>query len=130
MLHKPTKASLSRCGVCVNVCADPWLDKHHPDRLGETLRRILPILIAMRDKAKEFGEHATVGVLWDFCSLPQGIRTPELEVRFKKGLYGINEVRSVPACASRAFYRLSRVCACVVSVPDSGMRTRSRRCFW
>ena len=114
----------------MNVCADPWLDKHHPDRLGETLRRILPILIAMRDKAKESGEHATVGVLWDFCSLPQGIRTPELLARFKKGLYAINEVRSVPACASRAFHCASRVRACVVSVPDSGMRTRSPRCFW
>ena len=114
----------------MNVCADPWLDKHHPDRLGETLRRILPILIAMRDRAKEYGEHATVGVLWDFCSLPQGIRSPELEVRFKKGLYAINEVRSVPARASRAFHRPSRVRVCVVSFPDSGMRTRSRRCSW
>ena len=114
--------------MCVSVCADPWLDKHHPDRLGETLRRILPILIAMRDKAKEYGEHATVGVLWDFCSLPQGIRTPELEARFKKGLYAINEVRIVPACASRAFHCASRVRACVL--PGSGMHTRSRQRFW
>ena len=114
----------------MNVCADPWLDKHHPDRFGETLRRILPILIAMRDKAKQFGEHATVGVLWDFCSLPQGIRTPELEVRFKKGLYAINEVRSVPALRLACLpLRLTSACVCGV-VPDSGMRTRSRRCFW
>ena len=66
---------------------DPWLDKEHPDRLGETLRRILPILRACRDKAREFGEHATVGVLWDYLSLPQGADRTEAELaRFGKGL--------------------------------------------
>jgi len=56
------------------------------------LRRILPVLRACQERAKRFGEHATVGVLWDFISLPQGLdRTDEEQARFTKGLYAINE---------------------------------------
>ena len=55
----------------VLVLSYPWLDREHPDRLGEQLRKIVPILKAMLVQAKEYGEHATIGVLWDYCSLPQ-----------------------------------------------------------
>ena len=49
----------------VLVLSYPWLDKAHPDRLGETLRRILPVLRALLAKAAEYGTHCTIGVLWE-----------------------------------------------------------------
>ena len=28
-------------------------------------------VVTLLERAKEYGEHATIGVLWDYCSLPQ-----------------------------------------------------------
>jgi hypothetical protein len=76
------------CGVMpILVLSYPWLDSHHPDKHGATLRRILPILRACRDQALRFGEHATFGVFWDYMSLPQEPnRTSTEYVRYKNGL--------------------------------------------
>ena len=38
-------------GVPILVLSYPWLDRHHPDKLGATLQRILPILRACREEA-------------------------------------------------------------------------------
>jgi hypothetical protein len=54
------------------VLSYPWLDRHHPDKHGATLRRILPILRACRNAAHESSVHCTFGVFWDYMSLPQG----------------------------------------------------------
>ena len=77
----------------VLVLSYPWLDTDHPDRFGDTLRRILPILKAcLKESQAQGGKHATFGVLWDFMSLPQGAdRTPEMLERFEKALGSINE---------------------------------------
>ena len=75
----------------VIVLSYPWLDKEHPDRLGEQLRRLLPVLQAVHGEARRYGTHATAAVLWDFMSLPQGSDRSEAELaRFKAGLRGIN----------------------------------------
>jgi len=69
-----------------------WLDADHPDALGETLRRVKPFLEAMVKYAtKNSGKHATIGVMWDFVSLPQRPRDQTEEERFKCGLKRINE---------------------------------------
>lgn len=76
----------------VLVISHPRLDAHHPDRLGVTLRRILPVLIACWNKARRFGKHATVGVLFEFMSLPQGPdRTPAEQARFDAAQFSIHE---------------------------------------
>ena len=56
------------------VLSYPWLDFDHPDKLGEQLARVVPILNVMLNFCG--GEEFTVGVLWDYCSLPQPKRTP------------------------------------------------------
>ena len=55
----------------VLVISSPWLDRHHPDSHGAILRRILPILRAVREQAERYSRHGTVGVFWDYVSLPQ-----------------------------------------------------------
>ena len=83
-----------RLTLCVHACAAqvlsyPWLDANHPDGLGEHLRRLQPILTAMLSGCAS--EHATVGVMIDFCSLPQRPRVSEAEeATFKRALKGIN----------------------------------------
>jgi len=62
----------------------PWLDREHPDRMGEMLRRVAPILRAML--ATVASEHGTVGVMWDFASLPQHPRSADESARFYRGL--------------------------------------------
>jgi hypothetical protein len=67
--------SLSVC-VCVRACLQTFPGPRHgqhPDEFGETLRLILPILIACKKKAMLYAKHATVGVLWDFMSVPSGV---------------------------------------------------------
>lgn len=74
----------------------PWLDWFHPDRCGEQLARIAPILQKFLD---EPGCHSeldncplTVGVLWDWASLPQRpYGSNDEEKRFKMGLQCINQ---------------------------------------
>ena len=85
------------------VLSYPWLDRHHPDKHGATLRRILPILRACREQAlkpphggdRGGGVHCTFGVFWDYMSLPQGADRSEAEyARFKQGL------ATMAACAA------------------------------
>lgn len=79
------------------VLSYPWLDCHHPDRLGETLRCLLPIFESLLAKARETNPHGTVGVVMDFMSLPQKPFGSLAEgTRFKKGLYQINEWYAQP----------------------------------
>ena len=68
----------------VLVLSYPWLDGDHPDTRGEQLARIVPILQHML--AFCGGDEFTVGVLWDYCSLPQPARTPSQQTRFELGL--------------------------------------------
>jgi hypothetical protein len=72
----------------VLVLSYPWLDKEHPDRLGEQLRRVAPFLRALLSACAS--EHGTVGVMWDFCSLPQAPRTADESDRFRRGLRRMN----------------------------------------
>ena len=75
----------------VLVLSYPWLDAVHPDREGEQLRRLLPILKAMVAKAKRYAAHGTIGVLQDYACLPQRPYGNERECeRFKVGLKGLN----------------------------------------
>ena len=66
------------------VLSYPWLDFDHPDKLGEQLARVVPILNVMLNFCG--GEEFTVGVLWDYCSLPQPKRTPAEDARFSSGI--------------------------------------------
>jgi len=76
----------------VMVLSYCWLDATHPDVLGETLRLVKPVLKAMVGQVVESaGKHATVGVMWDFVSLPQRPRTNTEDERFGRGLRRINE---------------------------------------
>ena len=96
-------------GMPILVLSYPWLDRHHPDKHGATLRRILPILRACREWVLEWGGvHCTFGVFWDYMSLPQGAwvcgrngetrfeddRTEAEGARFKQGL------ATMAACAA------------------------------
>lgn len=66
------------------VLSYPWLDTAHPDQHGEQLGRIAPLLRHML--AFCGGEPFTVGVMWDYCSLPQPPRSPAAADRFAQGL--------------------------------------------
>jgi hypothetical protein len=66
------------------VLSYPWLDGEHPDRFGEQLGRLVPILQQMLPFCG--GDEFTVGVLWDYCSLPQPSRTTEEADRFELGV--------------------------------------------
>lgn len=71
----------------VLVISYPWLSKEHPDPQGLQLQRISPILEAMVTEARECaGQHCTVGVMLDYCSLPQLPRTEAEQEKFVKGL--------------------------------------------
>lgn len=74
-----TKASLP-----ILVLSAPWLDDDHPDREGEQLASLAPILRTML--AVCGGDEFTVGVLWDYASLPQPSRSPNEHTRFIGGL--------------------------------------------
>ena len=89
------------------VLSYPWLDRHHPDKHGATLRRILPILRACREEALEKGGvNCTFCVFWDYMSLPQGADRSEAEyARFKQGLATMAEcARSVYTVWLRSRY--------------------------
>jgi len=71
------------------VLSYPWLDETHPDRQGETLAKVAEVLEYMLPCAG--GDAFTVGVLWDYASLPQpmgegGIRNGAELARFRGGL--------------------------------------------
>ena len=71
----------------VLVLSYPWLDPEHPDRQGEQLAKIVPILERMLPSCG--GDAFTVGVLWDYMSLPQPVRNPAEAVRFTAGLQAL-----------------------------------------
>lgn len=53
------------------VVSMPWLDVEHPDKHGEQLRSLLPILVAMVDAAQDAGcPNSTIGVHLEYCCLP------------------------------------------------------------
>ena len=58
-------------GVPILVLSYPWLDRHHPDKHGATLRRILPILRAekMCGPRPEVCDRACWAVLLSRCVL-------------------------------------------------------------
>ena len=89
----------------VLVLSYPWLDKDHPDRMGETLRRVAPVLRAWLADVTEGNsligiqgsEHCTIGVLWDYTSLPQRPYDDDgQQARFKRGLTSIDKWYSHP----------------------------------
>ena len=76
----------------VLVLSYPWLDRSHPDRHGVLLRAVAPILRGMIAAAEAKGEcmHGTVGVMMDWCSLPQVPRSAADQARFDAGLEGMS----------------------------------------
>ena len=86
--------SAFRCfSLPVLVLSYPWLDKDHPDKNGALLRQIVPVLQAMlwiEEGEVTSGDmplhHMTVGVMLDYCSLPQHPRTAKEQERFDDGL--------------------------------------------
>lgn len=72
--------------VVLSIC---WLDAGHPDRLGEQLARLVPIL-------RVYAAAGPFAVMWDYCSLPQkksrdeDDRTPAQKATFSAGLKTIN----------------------------------------
>ena len=56
----------------VLIISYPWLDADHPDRKGEQLRKMAPVLKIFAEHAKFYG--GKVGVFIDYCSLPQRSR--------------------------------------------------------
>ena len=93
------KAAVSMLGqLPVLVLSYPWLDKDHPDRMGETLRRVAPVLRAwLADVTARHSEHCTIGVLWDYTSLPQRPYDDDgQQARFKRGLTSIDKWYSHP----------------------------------
>ena len=78
----------------VLVMSYPWLDRDHPDRAGELLRRVAFVLKAFASSC-DSSPGSKVGVFWDYGSLPQRSRscpeggddrTPEERARFKRAL--------------------------------------------
>lgn len=74
----------ARGSLGVLVISYPWLDYDHPDKNGEILARIAPVLRCMLPLCG--GDQYTVGVLIDYASLPQPTRTHAELTRFKLGL--------------------------------------------
>jgi len=74
--------------LCLSYC---WLSKTHPDPIGEQLRWLLPILLVMVEKAKQYGEHCTIGVMQDYLSYPQSpLRSTEEKLAKKRGMRALN----------------------------------------
>lgn len=68
----------------VIVLSYPWLDRDHPDQRGELLRTIAPVLQTVVAAAGD--GHCTVGVMIDWCSLPQLPCTDTDRLVFERGL--------------------------------------------
>ena len=79
-------------GLAVLVLSYPWLERAHPDPLGETLTCLLPFFRTMHSEAVTHHPFATVGVLMDYMCLPQKpYRDSSEQERFKCGLKNINQ---------------------------------------
>ena len=92
------------------------LDKAHPDRKGEQLRKWAPVFKAFAKQAEEYG--GKVGVFIDYTALPQRSlashapgaeddRTPEELATFKRAPAGCN--RAAGPVAPNAPRRLASV---------------------
>ena len=75
-------------GLPILVKSYPWLDRWHPDRLGEQLKRLAPFLRLMLKQAPD--RYCTVAVFIDYCSLPQHPRSSAEEARFRSALSNIS----------------------------------------
>lgn len=71
-------------------------DREHPDKHGGLLRSLLPLLKLLIAEAAVFGEHCTIGVLWDYASLPQEPRTQAEQERFDKAVPLFNSAFAHP----------------------------------
>ena len=87
-------------GLPVLIVSYPWLSRAHPDELGEQLQLLRPIFMQYVAHTSELLPDASVGVFWDYLSLPQASQAAheageddrtlaDLEV-FKQGLGSIN----------------------------------------
>lgn len=92
-----------RFSLPVLVLSYPWLDRDHPDRNGAQLRAITPILQAMlRELSDEGGigvvggPKDTIGVMIDYCSLPQQPRDSVAQAKFERGLFEMHQWYSHP----------------------------------
>ena len=86
----------------VLVLSYPWLTCpsiglfSHPDPTGWLLRKLVPILEVMLAQATSYAEGATIGVMVDYCSLPQEPRSKDDQARFEAGLYAMHGWYSHP----------------------------------
>jgi len=75
----------------------PWVDPFHPDRAGNLLQQILPILETLLETAQDENEtrsgiagrgnaYQTVGIFLDYACLPQAERIYEDEASFQVSL--------------------------------------------
>ena len=81
LLHHWSHAA--RFSLPVLVLSYPWLDRGHPDPTGSLLQAIAPVLTAMLDGC---GPVLTIGVMIDYCSLPQHPRCDADDGLFERGL--------------------------------------------
>lgn len=86
----PVKARLA-----ILVLSYPWKDRHHPDKVGYMLKKILRVLKQLLAEGRGSDlvpiRWQAVGVMWDFMSLPQKpYRNKHERVRFETGLKNIN----------------------------------------
>jgi len=69
----------------------PWLDPEHPDKDGLQLRSFVPIFRVLLRTARHYHSHGTIGVMWDYMSLPQKPYSNHVEeMIFKQGLKNLN----------------------------------------
>lgn len=71
----------------VLVVSYPRFEKGHPDESGLLLHRLLPILKACVKEAKKHAKTASVGVFWEYMSVPSPTTMEESEIeRFVNAL--------------------------------------------
>ena len=85
------------------------LDADHPDRKGEQLRKIAPVLKIFAERAKEKG--GKVGVFIDYCSLPQRSRASH-----RAGAAAAEAARAAARAAAKAAARAAAVAAAAVGL--------------
>ena len=86
------------------VLSYPWVNhpdpadpsRNHPDPKGWLLRKLVPILEVMIAQAKTYDRDGAIGVMVDYCSLPQVPRKGDEERVFKEGLQMMHQWYSHP----------------------------------